>query len=39
MNEAIRQVALDYLKPPFKFNRGYVFGAARAAIARCEGER
>lgn len=33
MNEAIRQVALDYLKPPFKFNRGYIFDAEGHKVA------
>lgn len=33
MNEAIRQVALDYLKPPFEFNRGYIFDAEGHMVA------
>lgn len=33
LDEAIRQVALDYLKPPFKFNRGYIFDAEGHMVA------
>jgi len=33
MNEAMRQVALGYLKPPFKFNHGYIFDAEGHMVA------